>query len=84
MPLLLELIRASRESDDCPGGICDELETEIQSIDQTVNGPSTQNFGDFIRCVDLPRLVAAIREVITVISEGLSGCPAVQDDTETE
>ena len=44
--------------------MCSDAESELAEVEAQATGPRAQGFGDFIKCVDFPRLVAAVRELI--------------------
>jgi hypothetical protein len=82
LPILIELIGGLEETGECPPGKCAEIRTKASALmNQTgdINAVEVQNFLDFLRCLDIPRAVNAIQELIEVLTDAFNCPPAGQN-----
>lgn len=82
IPLLRELIDLLQSSDDCPPGACGDLQARLTNLQEEAESPKAAGFLDFVRCLDIPRFVAAVRELIDVIMDAMRQCPPVDTPVE--
>lgn len=75
LPLLIELIGNLEDQPECPGGICEQAKTELQSLQADLQQPRTAGFGDFVKCLDFERLFKAVLELVAVFKAALVSCP---------
>ena len=78
VPLIKELLSCCQGCDNCSDEDREELSLvagNVADIEKSIHGdepPMTMGIMDWIGCVDIPRLVAALKELVAVIGEAMS------------
>lgn len=74
LELVCKFLGLCLHEESCPDGVCEEAINDLQSIQRKLDSPNLKVGAvgsplDFIKCLDLPRFLAWVKEGIAIFND---------------